>query len=86
MVKIRLHVNGMAYEMDVEPWHTLLHVLREQLGLTGTKKGCDLGQCGACTVLLNGTAVLSCTTLAIRCQGEEILTIEGLAEGDRLHP
>ena len=86
MRKIRLNVNGSTYETEVEPWHTLLYVLREHLGLTGTKKGCDSGQCGACTVLLNGTAALSCTTLAIRCQGDEITTIEGLAEGDQLHP
>lgn len=86
MAKIRLDVNDIVYEMDVEPWDTLLHVLREQLGFTGTKKGCDSGQCGACTVLLNGTAVLSCTILAIGCQDEKITTIEGLAKGDRLHP
>jgi len=86
MRKIRLKVNGTTYETEAEPWHTLLFVLRERLGLTGTKKGCDSGQCGACTVLLNGKAVLSCTTLAVRCQGKEITTIEGLADGDRLHP
>lgn len=86
MVKVKIIVNTKARYVEVEPWHTLLHVLRENLGLTGTKKGCDSGQCGACTVLLNGMPVLSCTTLAIRCQGQEVTTIEGLAQSGQLHP
>ena len=86
MAKIKLSVNGKIYEPEVEPWHTLLHILREEIGLTGTKKGCDSGRCGACTVLMNGTPILSCTILAISCQGEEITTIEGLAQGGQLHP
>jgi aerobic-type carbon monoxide dehydrogenase small subunit (CoxS/CutS family) len=83
---IQLNVNGRKYEPQVEPWHTLLHVLRENLGLTGAKKGCDSGQCSACTVLLDGIPILSCTTLAVTCQGKEITTIEGLAKGEQLHP
>ena len=86
MVRVKLTVNTKTRDLEVEPWHTLLHVLREQLGLTGTKKGCDSGQCGACTVLLNGTPILACTTLAVRCEGQEIMTIEGLARGGQLHP
>ena len=86
MVRVNLTVNTKTRSVEVEPWHTLLHVLRENFGLTGTKKGCDSGQCGACTVLLNGTPVLSCTTLAVRCEGQDVVTIEGLARGDELHP
>lgn len=86
MVKVKLTVNTKTRIVEVEPWHTLLHVLRENFGLTGTKKGCDSGQCGACTVLLNGTSILACTTLAVRCEGQEIMTIEGLAQGGQLHP
>ena len=86
MVRVKLTVNTKTRNVEVEPWHTLLHVLRENLGLTGAKKGCDSGQCGACTVLLNGTPILACTTLAVRCEGQEIMTIEGLARGDELHP
>ncbi len=84
---ISLNVNGETHELAVFPWRTLQEVIREELKLTGTKKGCDTGDCGACTVLLDGRAVLSCLLLAVRCQDAEIVTIEGLAESkDRLHP
>jgi aerobic-type carbon monoxide dehydrogenase small subunit (CoxS/CutS family) len=83
---ITLHVNGDAHELSVEPNRTLLDVLREELALTGTKKGCDLGACGACTVIADGEPILSCMTLAVRCQSKEITTIEGLAQKGELHP
>lgn len=83
---ITLQVNGDVHELPVEPNQTLLEVLREELALTGTKKGCDLGVCGACTVIVNGEPVLSCMTLAVRCQSKEITTIEGLAQNGELHP
>jgi len=83
---ISLKINGSAQSVDVEPRVTLLDALRERLGLTGSKKGCDHGQCGACTVLVDGRRVLSCLTLAMAAQGKEITTVEGLAEGDTLHP
>ncbi len=83
---IKLQVNGDIYEVAVEHWRTLLEVLRDEVGLTGTKKGCDEGDCGACTGLINGKAVTSCLTLAIEAQGKEITTIEGLADGEALHP
>jgi xanthine dehydrogenase YagT iron-sulfur-binding subunit len=79
-------VNGVKTRLHVEAWTSLLDALREQLGLTGTKKGCDHGQCGACTVLLNGRRVNSCLTLAIMKDGGEVTTIEGLAQGDELSP
>lgn len=79
-------MNGEDYEVAAEPWRTLLEVVRETIGFTGTKKGCDEGACGACTVLLDGKAVNSCLVLAIEAQGKDITTIEGLAEGDKLHP
>jgi xanthine dehydrogenase YagT iron-sulfur-binding subunit len=79
-------VNGKAYNLTVEPRVVLLDLLREQLGLTGTKKGCDHGQCGACTVHVNGRRVLSCLTLAVMQEGKDVTTIEGLANGDSLHP
>ena len=82
---IRLTINGCEQALDVEPWTSLLDLLRERLDLTGTKKGCDHGQCGACTVLLNGKRVLSCLTLAVMHDGAEVTTIEGLGEGDTLH-
>src|SRR5215510_11881627 len=82
---ITLKLNGAARQLDVAPWTTLLDALREYLDLTGTKKGCDHGQCGACTVLVNGVRINSCLTLAIMKDGAEIRTIEGLANGD-LHP
>ena len=84
--RITLKVNGANKQLEVLPWTTLLDALREQLDLTGTKKGCDHGQCGACTVLLNGRRINSCLTLAIMKDGAEITTIEGLAEGEALHP
>ena len=83
---IVLRVNGQARPVRIEPRVTLLDALRERLDLTGTKKGCDHGQCGACTVHLDGQRVNSCLTLAIMAQGKEITTIEGLAKGDELHP
>ena len=83
---IELRVNGERVNVEVKPNRTLLEVLREQLGLTGTKEGCGKGDCGYCTVLMEGEPVLSCLTLAIEAQGKNIVTIEGLAEGERLHP
>ncbi|MHC8341137.1 (2Fe-2S)-binding protein [Pseudomonas sp. HLT2-19-2] len=81
-----LNLNGQACQLEVLPWTTLLDLLREQLDLIGTKKGCDHGQCGACTVLLNGKRVNACLTLAVMCDGAQLTTIEGLANGDELHP
>jgi xanthine dehydrogenase YagT iron-sulfur-binding subunit len=83
---ITLKVNGTARRLEVAPWTTLLDALREQLELTGTKKGCDHGQCGACTVLVEGRRINACLTLAVMKDGAEIRTIEGLAPGDGLHP
>ncbi|TDO20604.1 (2Fe-2S)-binding protein [Pedobacter duraquae] len=85
-VSLRIKVNGKAHELFVEPRVTLLDLLREQLALTGTKKGCDHGQCGACTVHIDGTRVNSCLQLAVMNEGKEITTIEGLANEDVLHP
>src|SRR4030042_3737434 len=81
---IQLKVNGEVHELAIEPWRTLLEVLRNSLGLTGTKKGCDLGTCGACTVLIDGKPMLSCLLLAIEVQDQEVLTIEGGAKGGHL--
>ncbi len=86
IVDIVLQVNGHAVPLSIEPRVSLLDALREQAGLTGTKKGCDRGSCGACTVHVDGRRVVSCLTLAARCQGREVTTIEGLAHGDALHP
>jgi carbon-monoxide dehydrogenase small subunit len=83
---ITLFVNGNEYEMALRPNRTLLEVLREDLRLTGTKEGCDDGVCGSCTVLMNGVPIRSCLCLAVEAQGKAITTIEGLAEGHRLHP
>ncbi|RZL04556.1 MAG: 2Fe-2S iron-sulfur cluster binding domain-containing protein, partial [Pedobacter sp.] len=83
---LNISVNGKAHTLKVEPRVTLLDLLREQLDLTGTKKGCDHGQCGACTVHVDGKRVNSCLTLAVMNEGKKITTIEGLAEGDELHP
>jgi carbon-monoxide dehydrogenase small subunit len=83
---LKLHVNGEEYEVLTEIHKTLLEVLREDLGLTGTKRGCDLGACGACTVLIDGKPYLSCLTLAAAVQGKKIMTIEGLAQEGELHP
>jgi xanthine dehydrogenase YagT iron-sulfur-binding subunit len=85
-VDITLRVNGQDHRLAVEPRVTLLDALRERLELTGTKKGCDRGECGACTVLVDGRRIKSCMTLAVMRQDAEITTIEGLARGDRLHP
>jgi carbon-monoxide dehydrogenase small subunit len=86
-VNITLHVNGDKYHLAVEPWRTLSEVLREDLNLIGTKIGCETGDCGACTVLINGKSVISCLSLAIESDGKEITTIEGLStHGDTLHP
>jgi carbon-monoxide dehydrogenase small subunit len=79
-------VNGEPYELLVDTRRTLLEVLRDEMGLTGTKEGCGLGACGTCTVILDGKPVLSCLMLAVDAQGKEVLTIEGLAEGEKLHP
>jgi xanthine dehydrogenase YagT iron-sulfur-binding subunit len=83
---VNLEVNGVAHQLSVEPRATLLDILREQLALTGTKKGCDHGQCGACTVHIDGHRVNSCLTLGVVASGKKITTIEGLAKGDQLHP
>lgn len=83
---LHLEVNGVKHELAVEPRVTLLDVLREHLDLTGTKKGCDRGQCGACTVHVNGVRINSCLSLALTNDGKKITTIEGLAKGDELHP
>ena len=83
---VELQVNGESYDLYIEPKKTLLEVLREDIGLTGTKEVCDLGSCGACTVLRDNRPVLSCLTLALSCKGKEITTIEGLRKGDELHP
>jgi carbon-monoxide dehydrogenase small subunit len=83
---VRLSVNGEEHEMFVQHHRTLLEVLREDLELTGTKHGCELGECGACTVLIDGQPHLSCLTLALQVEGREITTVEGLSEGLTLHP
>ena len=83
---ITLRINRKTYKLDVEPRETLLDIMRERLDLTGSKKGCDHGQCGACTVHVDGRAANACLLLAVMHQGQEITTIEGLAQGDRLHP
>jgi xanthine dehydrogenase YagT iron-sulfur-binding subunit len=83
---VTLHVNGAPHKLTIAPWTTLLDALRVHLGLTGTKKGCDHGQCGACTVLVDGRRINSCLTLAVMKDAAEITTIEGLANGGTLHP
>ena len=84
---IELRINGDVYSLAVDPWRTLNEVLREDLNLTGTKLGCGSGDCGACTVLVDGRSVNSCLTLALEVQGKDIQTVEGLApSGDELHP
>ena len=85
-VEIVLRVNGIDYTVAVEPQRTLVEVLRDTLGLTGTKKSCSEGECGACTVLMDGKPATSCLILALDAQGKEITTIEGLSEGEKLHP
>jgi carbon-monoxide dehydrogenase small subunit len=84
--EVKLTVNGEIYELEVENRRTLLEVIRENLHLLGTKKICDMGECGSCTVLLDGMAVNSCLTLAADAHGKKIETIEGVAQGERLHP
>jgi xanthine dehydrogenase YagT iron-sulfur-binding subunit len=86
MVSVRLTVNGERRHLDLDARHSLLDVLRETLDLTGTKKGCNQGACGACTVLLGGKRILSCLTLAAMHNGADITTIEGVAQGEELHP
>ncbi len=86
LVEIFLKVNGINYKLAIEPQRTLVEVLRETLGLTGTKKSCSEGECGACTVLMDGKPVTSCLVLAMDAQGKEIQTIEGLSDGEKLHP
>ncbi|MDH3319440.1 MAG: (2Fe-2S)-binding protein [Betaproteobacteria bacterium] len=81
-----LRVNGEDTQVSFAPYKTLLEVLREDLNLTGTKHGCELGECGACAVLVDGEPVLSCLTLALECEGRSIETVEGLAQGTKLHP
>jgi carbon-monoxide dehydrogenase small subunit len=83
---LNVTVNGQSHTLVVNPNTTLLDMLRNNLGLTGTKKGCELGDCGACTVILDGKTVNSCLVLAVEASGKEVLTIEGLAEGSELHP
>jgi len=85
-VRVALNVNGEAREALVPSHKTLLEVLREDLGLTGTKHGCELGECGTCTVLVDGEPVLSCLALPVEAEGSRIVTVEGMAEGGRLHP
>ena len=85
-VRITLTINGHPHEVIVDPRVTLLDALRERIGLTGTKKGCDRGECGACTVHVNGRRIVSCMTLAVMHLGDQITTIEGIAQDDRLHP
>ena len=84
--EIELIVNRDIYQVTVKPSETLLEVLRNKLGLTGTKRGCDVGDCGACTVLIDGKSVPSCLVLAVEARGKEITTIEGLADRENLHP
>jgi xanthine dehydrogenase YagT iron-sulfur-binding subunit len=86
MVSVQLTVNGQVRQLEIDPRQSLLDVLRENLDLTGTKKGCDQGQCGACTVLVDGRRVVSCLTLAVMKDGASITTIEGLAKDGTLHP
>jgi xanthine dehydrogenase YagT iron-sulfur-binding subunit len=85
-VNVNLRINGKNYALDLDPRGTLLDALRERLQLTGSKKGCDHGQCGACTVLVNGRRINACLTLAVMHEGDEVTTIEGLANSDQLHP
>ena len=86
MAAVTMTINGKRYSVEVEPRTTLLHVIREKLGITGTKEVCGRGECGACTVILNGRTVYACMMLAVEAHGAKITTVEGLARGDRLHP
>jgi xanthine dehydrogenase YagT iron-sulfur-binding subunit len=85
-VAVTFTLNGQTRQLEIQPWTTLLDLLRHDLGLTGTKKGCDHGQCGACTVLIDGRRTNSCLQLAVMQEGRDVTTIEGLAQGDHLHP
>src|SRR5579859_7791579 len=85
-VRLTFSVNGEPVDVLADDYKTLLEVLREDLGLTGTKHGCELGECGACAVLMNGRPVLSCLVLGVECGGAEVTTIEGLKDGPELHP
>ena len=85
-MKLNITLNGNLVTAEIRPEETLLSVLRERLGQTGAKMGCGVGECGACTVVLNGLAVKSCTVLAAQCEGMEVITVEGLAKGGELHP
>lgn len=85
-VHVSMHINGMRIDAQVDPAQTLLQFIREEAGLTGTKSGCENGECGACTVLMDGRAVRSCIILAVEANGAEIVTVEGLAGDDKLHP
>ena len=85
-VEVDLKVNGVNYQVKIPPWRTLVEVLRETLGLTGTKKSCNEGECGACTVIMDGRPVTSCLVLAIDAQGKDIVTIEGICEDENFHP
>jgi carbon-monoxide dehydrogenase small subunit len=84
--RIETKINGVSYHLEVEPHWTLLELLRKVLGLTGTKNSCGIGECGSCTVIMDGKTIYSCLTLAVRAEGKEILTIEGLARGEELDP
>jgi xanthine dehydrogenase YagT iron-sulfur-binding subunit len=86
MGKVSIRVNGISHDLDIDTRTTLLDALREQLHLTGTKKGCDHGQCGACTVIVDGRRINSCLTLAVMHQGDEVTTIEGLGTPEHMHP
>jgi aerobic-type carbon monoxide dehydrogenase small subunit (CoxS/CutS family) len=86
MKDIHIIVNGRDCELNVKPWSTLLEIIRDDLGLTGTKEGCNAGECGACTVIMEGKAVNACLVLAMEADGKEITTIEGLADGNKLDP
>lgn len=86
MKLVKITVNVKHYEISVPPWRTLLEIIREDLKLTGTKEGCGLGECGACTVIMDGKIVNSCLVLAAEADGGQITTIEGLTDGDKLHP
>lgn len=83
---VDLRINGRSYKVKVQPWVSLLDAIREYVGLTGTKKGCDHGQCGACTVLVDGKRINSCLTLAVMKDGADVTTIEGLSDGEVIHP
>jgi len=83
---LSINVNGNDYEVAINPWQTLLDVLRDELGLIGTKRGCGIGTCGSCTIIMDGKAILSCLTLAIECEGHTLTTIEGISTAESLHP